>query len=83
MIAPQMLTVAEVATHLAVSKDTVTTWINTGALCGIDVSRGRGRKPRWRVDPRDLERFVMVRRSQLAAPPPQRRRRMKAVKEYF
>jgi excisionase family DNA binding protein len=73
MSASAMLTVAEVSTRLTVTTDTVCVWIAGGSLPAVDVSRGRGSKPRWRIALDDLEMFLAARRSR-PAPVPRRRK---------
>ena len=69
------LTVKEIAESRAVSADVVLAWIHTGELRATNVGRrASGGKPRWRIDPADLERFELA-RSNTPAPSPQRRRR--------
>jgi excisionase family DNA binding protein len=74
----QMLSVPEIAKRLRVNEDKVRGWLVNGELRGVDVSARRGKRPRWRIDPADLEAFLARR---VAQPTPrttgrvQRRRR--------
>ena len=86
MIVPvsQMLTPPRVAERLKVSPEKVITWIRSGELAAADVSLrpGTGR-PRFRVDPQELDAFLR-RRSVVPTPKTKRRRRRDpSVTEYF
>ncbi|MHC4402141.1 MAG: helix-turn-helix domain-containing protein [Planctomycetota bacterium] len=50
------LTPPEIAQRLRVRRDTVYGWIRAGKLRAVNVSEGT--RPNWRVDERDLERFL-------------------------
>ena len=79
---PRMLTPPDVARRLAVKPDRVIAWIRSGELRALNVSDGRVR-PRFRIDPADLEEFLARRAVQ---PPPRRQRRRKRppdVIEFF
>jgi excisionase family DNA binding protein len=60
------LTVAQIAERLGIAPGKILTWISTGELAAIDTSASRNQRPRWRIDPADLEIFLASRRS---APP--------------
>ncbi|MCY2929717.1 MAG: helix-turn-helix domain-containing protein [Planctomycetota bacterium] len=87
-MAERWLTVAGVADHLAVSRDTVESLIRGADLVAVDVSPNyRDRRPRaaWRVSPADLEDFLATRRTGVAATPvtrPARRRPKGDVVEF-
>lgn len=74
----------EVARQWGVSLHVVYSWIHSGQLRAIDVSKKRGGRARYRIDQTDLAAFEVAR--QITPPPPvQRRRRRTAnhVIEYF
>jgi hypothetical protein len=62
-----------VAEHLAVKIDVVLSWIHRGELRAFNASEAGGR-PRWRIDPEDLQLFI-ARRTPAVTVPRQRRRR--------
>lgn len=76
------LTPSQVAREIGVQGDTVLAWIHSRQLLALDVSRGAGERPRWRIDRHDLEAFLAKRRT--VAPPPatERRRVEKSGKQY-
>ncbi len=51
------------ANKLAVSVDTVMGWIAYGQLQAYNVAKRPGGRPRWRIDPKALERFLLTRQS--------------------
>lgn len=51
------LSVREVAGRLGVHVQTVYAWIGRGELRALNLSSG-SQRPRWRVDERELERFI-------------------------
>ena len=69
---PPLLKVAEAAARLAIDSEGVLALIHGKRLKGIDVSRPGARRPRWRIDPAELERFIRERTS-APAPPKVRR----------
>ena len=73
----------EISESYSVTVDVVLSWIKSGDLRAVNVSRTSGGKPRWRIDPADLERFELA-RSNTPLPKPQRRRRRAGgpIKEY-
>lgn len=64
------LTPPEIATRLRVSPEKVLGWIRRGELRAINVSDGN--RPRYRINPDDLEAFLNRREVQ---PPPRIQRR--------
>ncbi len=68
------LTVREVAEILGVDANKILKFIRAGELRAIDVSQNRGRKPRWRIAPADLELFESRRSNTLGATPKTERR---------
>lgn len=68
------LTPPKVGALLGVGHDKVLGFIRTGELRAIDLSTTRGKRPRWRISPDDLNAFL-ARRS--ATPSPKLRRHQK------
>lgn len=69
------LTPAAIAESLGVDADCVRGWIASGELPACNVCRVAGsRRPRWRVDPADLEQFLLRRRHRV---PPRQERQAK------
>ena len=80
------LTAAEVAEHFGVTLKTVTGWITAGELLAVDASRRRGsKKPRWRIDPENIQAFERGRTTTPPATPPERRKRqsVEGVIQFF
>lgn len=60
----RLLTPAEVAVRMSVSRDTVRCWIASGQLAAVRVNaQRRGRHGHYRVASADLETFVAGRRT--------------------
>lgn len=77
-----MLSVPDVSRRLGVKPDKVRGWIGRGELVGVNVaSKTRGR-PRWRVAPDELERFLRARQS-VPTPIIRRQHREKAGQVFF
>lgn len=72
---PAMLSVADVSTRLALSVPAVLGLIASGRLAAANVSGGT-RRPRWRIDPAELDRFLAARQSGGVTVRPVRRRTM-------
>ncbi len=62
------LTVPEVATLLRVRPDKVLAWIRSGRLRGYNVAEKEGGRPKYRVNPADLEGFAQQRAVTQPAP---------------
>ena len=82
------LTVKEAAGRFGVTQHTVLSWIRSGELPAIDVSRKRGGRPSWRITPDALARFERARTAMPAPEPIRKQRKCAAVKdpgfvEYF
>lgn len=78
------LTPAEVAKDWGISVRTVFDWINSGRLRAVNVSRNpRSRRPRYRIDPADLQDFERTREVGTPKPAPQRRRNKPDVIEFY
>lgn len=76
------LTPSQVAREIGVQGDTVLAWIHSRQLLALDVSRGAGERPRWRIDRRDLEAFLSKRRTVSPPPVAERRRAVTTGKVY-
>jgi excisionase family DNA binding protein len=57
----QPMTVPEVAKFLRVSPDKVLSWIRSGRLRGYNVTEKENGRPKYRVNPEDLETFAKMR----------------------
>ncbi len=72
------------ARRLGVSPEKVITWIKSGELVAVDVSMKPGvGKPRYRIDPAEIESFLSRRSVRPAIKPMKRRRAAQGVTEYF
>jgi excisionase family DNA binding protein len=80
-----LLTVAAVAAHLGLSDEVVLSHIRAGHLRAANVARPGSRRPRWRIDPDDVDLFLAARSAAPARPPPRRARRRhdENVTQYF
>lgn len=76
------LTCDDCALLLGVTVDTIRAWIGSRQLIAADVSRGRGERPRWRIDRTDLDRFLAARRTAELPPVAERRRTVTTGKVY-
>jgi hypothetical protein len=61
------LTAPQAAELRGVSLEKIHAFIRSGEVRAIDVSQGRGQRPRYRIHPADLEAFEQARR---VCPPP-------------
>jgi helix-turn-helix protein len=61
-----MLCPAGIAERLSVTTPDVLRFINSGELVAVNVASPGARAKRWRIDPADLEAFLLRRRSQPA-----------------
>lgn len=77
------LTPPQVAKRLAVKPDKVRNWIARGELRAVDLADRRGGRPRWRIDPVDLELFLAGRAAKPPSPAPRRRRPKGAFTEFI
>jgi excisionase family DNA binding protein len=81
---PRFLSAPAVAHLLGIDHSKVLRWIASGELPAIDVSQNHGGRPRWRVDPADLDSFLLRRRTRSApAAGPRRQRMPNRIVEYF
>ena len=77
------LTPPDVAEQLGVEPPKVIAWINAGELVAVNVAQSlHGKRPRWRIDPRELEAFLLRRQKRPNAPRA-KRRKLVGVTEYF
>lgn len=81
---PRCMTPPEVARYLRVGRDKVLGMIRTGILPAVNVAGESSTRPRYVIQPTDLELFI-ARRAAVAMPrSPRRRRRTQAIgKEWF
>lgn len=77
-----LLTVREVSDRLGLRRHAVLALIRCGELRGIDVSLTPGGRPRWRIDPDEMEAFV-TRRTHAPQRSQRRKQRARNVKKYF
>jgi len=79
------LTPPAIAARLGVAEETVRGWITGGELPAANLARRDCVRPRYRVDPADLEAFLAARRP--GAPPPtkqvRRRKQEAGVIEFY
>lgn len=76
------ITPPTLAARLGVSKAQVIGWIKDGSLRAIDTSKRR-RRPRWKLLPEDVQRFLNHRASQPPEPRQPRRKKDVGVIEFF
>jgi hypothetical protein len=69
------LTTAEIAELATVSVEVVLAWFRAGTLRAYNVARPGCRRPRWRVDPSEWERFKQARQAGPAERSPRRKRK--------
>jgi excisionase family DNA binding protein len=79
------LTPKQVGARLAVSEDKVRSWIRSGELPAMDLGSRPGGRPRYRIDPDDLESFLQRRlvRTQTASTSRRRKRGSDHIIEFF
>ncbi|WP_428308171.1 helix-turn-helix domain-containing protein [Lacipirellula sp.] len=76
---PDALTPPEVAKRLGVTPETVIGWIKSGQLKASNVGKGVA-KPRYKIQPANLERFMASRQSE--SPTPRTTARKSSTKNY-
>jgi hypothetical protein len=80
----KMLTAPQAAKRLAVAPEKVRRWIENGELAATNAALQDSSRPRWRIDPKDLEDFRTARKPARSRMVPQRRSKKKPdEKEYF
>ena len=77
----KMLTPPQIAARLAIKPGKVIAWIRSGELKAVDVANRGCTRPRYRVDPSDLEKFLL-RRSAGPTPKTIRRRKKKMPADF-
>lgn len=77
-------TVRDVAQRLGVGDGKVLQWIASGDLKAHDLSQARKERPRWGIDPAEVERFLEARSSLSRVQPSKpKRRRLQGVVEFI
>jgi hypothetical protein len=77
------LTPPQIAKQLAVdTKKVIKHWIKSGELKAVNVASAAGGRPRYRVDPAELARFLLS-RSTTIAPKPKRKARRSEEPSYY
>ena len=79
------LTPPAIAARLSVAEETVRGWIASGELTAVNVASRGCRRPRYRVDPADLEMFLAARRPNAPPPvrPPRRRQNESGIIQFY
>ena len=77
------LTPPNIAESLGVDPAKVLVWINSGELEASDVATKRGGRPRWRVSPEALERFLENRKCSASSKPVRVQRRRAEVMNFY
>jgi hypothetical protein len=72
----------EIASQLGVDVAKVLKFLKTGELVGYDLSERKGKRPRYKINPADLEAFLRRRQVQPPTPRPPRLKRLAAVPSY-
>ena len=81
---PRWLTPPRVAERLGVDPARILTWIRKGELTAVILALTSTGRPRWHIDPKDLDKFLERRQSKPSPPMPNRRRvRDKDVIEFY
>lgn len=71
---------ADVAKRYGVAVQKVLAWIASGELRAVNVATSaRGARPRWSIQPDDLDAFEATRRTQPAPAKPPRRKRNDSI----
>ncbi len=83
--AKKHLTPPKIAARLGVAEETVRHWITSGELHAANLARRGCIRPRYRVDPADLEAFLAARRPDAppTAMPTRRRKQESGVIEFY
>lgn len=78
----QYFRVQQVAERFDINENKVLAWIGSGELEAVDVSQGKGGRPRWRIHIDAIERFELNRRSIKPIPSRPVRQRKTNIVEY-
>lgn len=82
--AERMITPPILAERLGVGVHKILGWIQRGDLRAVNVATDPTGRPRWALEPDEVERFLAARASTPPAPATRTRRKAAAgVKEYF
>lgn len=77
------LTTSAVAAQLGVSVEQVLGWVHSGELRAVNVATKRGGRPRWRIGPEEVDRFIAARTMVPAEKTTRKRGRLPNVIEFF
>ncbi len=77
----RLLTLREAAKIAGVSYETMIAWANWKEIGAVNVAKKQGRRPRWRIPPDELQRFLRS-RTRHRYEPPQRRRHPPPSSDY-
>ncbi len=80
---PQWKTPPQAAKQLAVAAEKVLGFIAAGELVAVNVANAGSTRPRWRIDPAELEVFLLRRRNGKPAVKPRRRKAAAEVIQFF
>lgn len=72
-----MLTLREAAKVAGVSYETMIAWANWKDIEAVNVAKKQGGRPRWRIAPAELHRFLRSRARNRYEPPPRGRRALR------
>jgi|GEM_PF-3707633 len=72
---PRWLTPPRVAERLGVDPQKILAWIRKGELLAVNLALTSTGRPRWHIDPKDLDKFLERRQSK---PPPPKSNRKRA-----
>ena len=78
----RLLTTTAIAERWGCNRDKVLHFIRTGQLRAINLAMS-DKRPRWYVEPGDLDTFETARQAPTPLPKEKPRRRLQAVKEFF
>jgi excisionase family DNA binding protein len=77
------LTPPEIARRYRVKPSKVVRWIKSGELVGVDVADRGSKRPRFRVSPEALEKFLAARSTRKPEQVARRRRTPEPLVDYF
>jgi hypothetical protein len=79
---PRWLSPPEIAAEKGVDVAKVLSWLKSGELVGYDLSERKGKRPRYKINPADLEAFLRRRQVQPPLPRPPKTKRLAQVPSY-